>query len=264
MNAIKSYWYNKVLVFLLSGSVFLTPEYSLQAQVANVTVDIPAPHGGDFGVVAGGFAFQSRTRNTPKGFKPDGNVGVSVGLGNTRKLVGIIANANIYGLSNKVGEKDNFGSGTLDVQLNRVVTDYFFIGAGMRNLARWRGGDEVARNSRSFFVTGNYVIPLHRRYSEPFSLFFITAGLGNGMFRLDRDFTLANSGKLNLFGSVALQVLRGTNLIVEWNGYEINTAISVYPFKKIPNLGGTFCLTDLTEERTRLVISMGYSFRILP
>lgn len=262
MTSSKSTYYTVIVTqfFLLLG--FLLPLHSTFAQVANVTVDIPAPHGGDLGIIAGGFAFQSRTRDTDKGFKPDGNAGISFGLGDSRNLIGFVANFNIYGLSNKVGEDDNFGSGTLDVQINKNLNDYIFLGAGIRNLTKWKSGELIARNNRSFYFTSNYVIPLHRRYNKPFSLFFITAGVGNGIFRLDKDFNLAGSGKFNVFGSMALQVLRGTNVILEWNGYEINTAVSTYPFKKLPNLGATFCLTDLTEERTRFIFSMGYSFQI--
>lgn len=264
MNTLKKSVYYKVIAVLFTAwCISLQFHNKAQAQVANVTIDIPAPHGGDFGLVAGGFAFQSRTRDTEKGFKPDGNVGVSLGLGNSRKLVGVTLGANIFGLSNSVGEGDNFGSGSLDVQLNRAINDYIYIGAGARSLTNWRSPEPRARNVRSYFVTSNFIIPIHRRYDEPFSLFFITAGIGNGVFQLDRDFSLTDSGKFNVFGSMALQVFRGGNVILEWNGYEVNAGMSVYPFKKLPSLGGTFAITDITEERSRFVCSMGYSFRIV-
>ncbi|MDX1939390.1 MAG: hypothetical protein SFU99_02500, partial [Saprospiraceae bacterium] len=76
-------------------------------------------------------------------------------------------------------------------------------------------------------------------------------------------FTLRESGNFNFFGSVALQVLRGTNVIAEWNGYDLNAGISCYPFKKIPSLGATASLADLTEKRVRFIFSAGYSFNFI-
>ncbi len=236
---------------------------ALSAQVANVTIDIPSPHGGGLGVVAGGFAFQSRTRNTQKGFYPDANVGVSLGLGDLRKAAGVVVAANVFGLSNEVGEDDNFGSGTLDIQLNRAVNDYIFVGAGVRSLTNWRPPQTpVPRNNRSFFVVSNFIIPLSRQYDKPFSLLFITAGAGNGIYRQTRDFNLETSGSFNPFGSIALQVFRGGNAIVEWNGYSLNAGLSVYPFRKIPALGGSLAAAGLTEGNIRFICQMGYSFKI--
>ena len=251
--------------FWFMGVVLFSWGFNLScigAQVAAVTVDIPAPFGGELGTVAGGFAVQSRTRNTEKGFVPDGNVNVSLGLGNSKKYAGLFTTVNFYGLSNEVGEEDNFGSGSLDIQLTRNINNYIFIGGGVRNLTYWKSPEGVPRNNRSFYLVSSYIIPIHRRYSDPFSLFFITAGVGNGMFRLDKDFDPFTSGNFNVFGNMALQVLRGTNVIVEWNGYELLTGVSCYPFRKIPTLGGTLSITDLTEARPRFVFSMGYSFRI--
>ncbi len=250
-----------VFALCMQGGILLTMPV-LQAQVANVTFDVPAPHGGNLGLVAGGFAFQSRTRDTEKGFKPDANIGMSLGLGDHRKWVGVTLGANIFGLSNSIGEDGNFGAGALDVQLNRAINDYIHVGAGARSLAKWNSPGLAARHLRSFFVTSNFIIPIHRRYSEPFSLLFVTVGAGNGVFRLDRDFTLVSSGRFNPFGAVALQVFRGGNALVEWNGYEISAGMSLYPFRRFPTLGGTFVITDITEERARFVCSVGYSMRL--
>ncbi|MCB9276306.1 MAG: hypothetical protein H6564_19890 [Lewinellaceae bacterium] len=250
-------------VLIAAIIICIIPATRSLAQVANVTIDIPAPHGGDLGVIAGGLAFQSRTRNSKEGFHPDGNVGLSVGLGDLRKLLGVVVAANIFGLSNEIGEDDNLGSGTLDIQLNRAINDYVFVGGGVRSLVNWRPPSVlVPRNNRSFFITGNCIIPLSRQYERPFSLLFITAGAGNGIYRRTRDFDIETSGKFNLFGSIALQVFRGGNVIAEWNGYTLNAGLSVYPFKKHPALGGTFSLASLTEGNIRFICSVGYSVRI--
>lgn len=262
MNAFSKWRYHTVIV-AFAISMLAHQGNHLYAQVANVTIDIPAPHGGDLGVIAGGFAFQSRTRNTDQGFVPDGNFGMSVGLGDLKKAVGVVAAVNVFGLSNKVGEDNNLGSGTLDIQVNRAINDYIFVGAGVRSITNWiPPSTPVPRNNRSFFFVGNGIIPITRNYDKPFSLLFITLGMGNGIYRQTKDFDLETSGELNPFGSVALQVFRGGNAIVEWNGYTLNAGLSVYPFKKIPALGGTFTLASLTEGRPRFVCSMGYSFKI--
>lgn len=248
-----------VVAFLLAFHLFLPTS---TAQVANVTIDIPAPYGGELGTFAAGLAVQSRTRTVESGFIPDGNVNFSVGLGNSRKYLGLFVTANIYGLSNEIGQENNFGSGSLDLQLNRNINNYLFVGGGVRNLTYWKSPPGFPRNNRSFYFVSSYILPFHRRYTEPFSLLFITAGAGNGVFRLDKDFDPYTSGNFNFFGSIALQVLRGTNVLLEWNGYELVSGISLYPFRNIPTLGGTFSVTDLTEDRPRFVLSLGYSIRL--
>ncbi|MDX1940489.1 MAG: hypothetical protein SFU99_08055, partial [Saprospiraceae bacterium] len=173
-------FFSLLIGFLFSGHHTL-------AQVASISIDTPVPHGGGFGTLSGGFAFQSRTRDTEKGFNPDANIGFGVGLGDLKKAVGLTLVANFYGLSNNTGEDDNFGSGALDAQVNRAINDYIFVGVGVRSLTKWRSPELRARNLRSYFLTSNFIIPIHRRYDEPFSLFFVTAGVGNGIFRLDKD-----------------------------------------------------------------------------
>ena len=259
MNTLKNCCYLKIalsVIFMVLGSGDRSG--SLQAQLANVTIDIPAPHGGTLGTAAVGFAFQSRTRNTLRGWKPDGNIGFSWGLGDINDAVGVILRANIFGLSNTIGEDNNFGSGTMDVQITRNINDYIYVGAGVRNLWKWRSPLPTPRNNRSYFLVSNFILPIHREYEKSFSLLFFTAGIGNGMFRTDKNFDLSTSGKMSPFGSIALQVLRSTNTIVEWNGYELSVGISTYPFKKLPGLGGTIAVTDLTEKYQRLVVSVGY------
>ncbi|MBK7873035.1 MAG: hypothetical protein IPJ74_21375 [Saprospiraceae bacterium] len=263
MKFTKVMYYSRVVLVLIISVGCGLHWNKLNAQIANISIDIPTPHGGNLGTIGGGFAFQSRTRDTEKGFNPDANFGFGIGLGDFKKAVGLTVGANIFGLSNDIGEGDNFGSGTLDLQVNRAINDYIFVGIGARNLTKWRSPELRARNLRSYFLTSNFIIPIHRRYDEPFSLLFVTTGVGNGIFRLDKDFTLRESGNFNLFGSVALQVLRGTNIIAEWNGYDLNAGISFYPFKKIPALGATASLADLTEERTRFIFSAGYSFNFI-
>lgn len=241
------------------------PATPLHAQTASSVIGIPAPHGGELGQIGGGMAFQSRTRNTESGWLPDANVGFMVGLGDSKELLGLALGFNIFGLSNQIGEDNNFGSGTLDVQLNRAINDYIFVGAGVRSLTNWRAPEQgiPPRNNRSFYLTSNFIVPIHRRYDEPFSLLFINVGLGNGIYRLIRDFDPNNSGNFNPFGSVALQVLRGTNAIVEWNGSGLTAGFSVYPFKKMPFLGGNVALTDLTaDESPRLIGAVGYFIQI--
>ncbi len=233
---------------------------TLYAQVANITIDNPAPFGGNFGTVGGGAVYQSKIRTQDNA---DANAGFSLGLGNTEKFFGATVNFNIFGLSNSGGEDGNFGSGTLDLQINKSLTNRIFIGGGVRNLAKWRSPKLRARNVRSYYGTASTIIPLTRFYHRPFSMLFFTAGLGNGVFRAEEDFDFRTSGNLNFFGSAAIQVFRGYNLIVEWNGYDLNSGISIFPFKKIPALGATLSINDLTRygPKDRFIIMVGYAFQ---
>ena len=252
-----------IMVIMLTMFTSLLREEKLVAQVANVTVDNPAPHGGIWGTLGGGFAFQSRTRNTTSGFKPDANVGLSLGMGDPRRVFGATFNFNVYGLSNEVGEDGNFGAGSMDVQVNRAINDYIHVGAGVRNLFQWKNPPFIPRTNRSFHFTGNFIIPFSRNYYKPFSLLFLTLGAGNGVFRTTSDFDPRNSGNFNFFGSAAIQVFRGGNIIAEWNGYAMNAGFSIYPFRKIPALGATFAFADWTGQNLRFIMSAGYSIRLV-
>ena len=252
-----------IMVMLLVISGVLLKEEGLAAQVANVTIDNPAPHGGRWGTLGGGFAFQSRTRNNTSGFIPDANVGASLGMGDPRRVFGATFNFNIYGLSNEVGEDGNFGAGSMDVQVNRTINDYIHVGAGVRNLFQWKNPPFVPRANRSYYFTTNFIIPFSRNYYKPFSLFFLTVGAGNGVFRTTADFDPRNSGNFNFFGSAAIQIFRGGNIIAEWNGYAMNAGFSIYPFRKIPALGATFAFADWTGQNLRFIMSAGYSIKLV-
>ena len=233
---------------------------AIHAQVANITIDNPAPFGGYFGTVGGGVVYQSKIRTNDHS---DGNMGLSVGLGNPQKFVGLALNFNVFGLSSTIGEDDNFGSGTLDIQINRSISEFVNIGGGVRNLAKWRSPGLRARQVRSYYFNTSMVLPLSRFQGTPFNVLFVTAGVGNGVFRLEKDFDFRTSGTFNVFASAAVQAIKGVNIITEWNGYDLNAGVSVFPFKKIPSLGGTVSVADLTRygPKDRFIVMIGYALR---
>jgi hypothetical protein len=117
-----------------------------------LTVLTPIGFGGYLGSVSIGGAYQSRTRN---GNNDDGNASVSISLGNPKDWVGLDLTWNIQGLSDSHGAPNNFGDGTLGLQISRLVSDDLSIGLGVENFARFSGRN--VSNFQSYSVLRNYV-----------------------------------------------------------------------------------------------------------
>ncbi len=85
--------------------------------------------------------------------------------------------------------------------------------------------------------------------------------MGNGYYRTDNHYTLGKSGSFDPFVSLATPILKGTNIITEWNGYDIGSGISSIPFQKIPFML-TFEATDFIFDHPRFITSLSCPFSL--
>lgn len=207
---------------------------------------------GYLGTVGGGLTWQHRSRLG----SADANLALCAGLGNPEKLVGIDLRLNIYGTGSSTGAPGNFGEGTLELHLSRMVSERFWLGAGVHDLVGWR--QEPPNKLNSVYLTGTTVLSLKKDENSPFAFCYLTAGVGNGRYRTDENFTLEKESPLGVFGSVALQVLPQGNFMVEWTGYNLFTGFSVFPFKKFPGqiLVGVDDLLENDKNQRRFVIAI--------
>lgn len=216
---------------------------------------------GRFGLIVFGATLENKTRIADKA---DGNVGMYVGLGDPEKLIGAGVTLNIYGLSNSVGERQNLGQGGLSFHINRFfLQNKLLIDAGWENPIYWGGNSQsYISYQRSLYFTGNYLLYFKpENLQKPFSYLSITAGIGNGSFRRDGNYTAVKSGSFDPFFSIATPAFKGTNVIAEWNGYDIGAGISSIPSQKIPFIF-TLEITDLIFGNPRIAASVSLPFNL--
>ena len=219
---------------------------------------------GQLGVIVIGGTVENKTRIANQ---PDANAGIYIGLGEPEKLIGAGATVNIYGLSNKEGQKDNLGEGSLGLHLNKFfLHNRLLLEGGVENLFLWRAYPDdwqYITYQRSFYFSGNYLFYIKpKSLQKPFSYVSITAGVGNGFFRSDKNYTAGRSGSFDPFFSLATPVIKGTNIIAEWNGYDVGLGVSSIPFQKIP-FEFSLAVTDLVFGNPRIVSSVSFPFNFI-
>ena len=205
-----------------------------------LTVLTPIGFGGYLGSVSIGGAYQSRTRN---GNNDDGNASVSISLGNPKDWVGLDLTWNIQGLSDSHGAPNNFGDGTLGLQISRLVSDDLSIGLGVENFARFSGRN--VSNFQSYYLVATKIFTLDEDLTQPFSVLYTSIGSGTGRFLSTETVDLYGGNGVNVFGSAAIQVVQGINGIFEWSGKDIDIGLSFVPFRDFP-LVITPAVVDIT------------------
>ncbi|MEY3367428.1 MAG: hypothetical protein RI973_583 [Bacteroidota bacterium] len=244
---------------LLGFSLFFSLCAIAQTErLPGIGIYVPDAYGkGYVGNVSFGSTLQSRSRLSGDFFNPDGNASVNLGLGNPEKLVGLDVRVNLYGFFNAIGSPGNFGEGSLDISLSRRVADNWWLCAGINDLTGWKLAP--AHQIRSFFTTATGVLKLreHAEDASPaFSKLYLTAGLGNGRFRLDEDYSIEDEGPLNLIAAAAVQVGRETNIFAEWNGYTTVAGFSSYPFRRLP-IQILVGVDDIFHEKWKFIFACG-------
>ncbi|MEO1260220.1 MAG: hypothetical protein AAFZ15_15600 [Bacteroidota bacterium] len=228
-------------------------------RVPAISLGVPDPYRkGYLGIIGGGMILQSRTRITRHFFDPDGNASLAMGLGNPEKWFGLEVRMNIYGLSDALGAPGNFGESTFDLHFSRLLGNDVWLGAGGYNLTGWNL--EPPNELASYYFVTTKGFQLNQR-TNAFSQFYLTVGIGNGRFRADEDYSIADEAPWNVFGSAALQVLPEGNFVVEWNGFNMFSGFSVLPFKKWP-LQVVIGVDDIFNEKRKLVVAGSMSVQL--
>lgn len=198
----------------------------------SVSVQTPIGFGGYWRTASAGIVFVHRTRFTRDA---DASFAASIGLGDPETAVGLDASIAITGFSNDLGEQDNAGGGSLSFQVSRNLPNNFGVAVGAQNIVTWRSG--ASDNGESVYFVASKILPLKPNLSEPFSLAFLSLGLGNGIYRFEDDFDPRDDWggtPFNVFGSAAVNLSENINGIVEWTGQDLTLGMSIVPFKQVP------------------------------
>lgn len=226
-----------------------------------ISLSNPTGFGGGWGNLGVGVIFNNRNRFSSE----DGAVSLFVGFGDPEEAIGLDATLSITGLSNESGQGDNLGAGSISLQASRLLPNNFSVSVGVVNLVDWV--DAASDTGRSFYSSVSKVLIFDEDLEKPFSLGFVTLGVGNGVFRTEDNIDPTDEfggTQLNIFGSFATSMGSQAHAIAEWTGQDLTMGLSVVPFKRIP-LVASFGLNDLTGNagdgvRLNLSIVYGISF----
>ncbi len=212
----------------------------------SITLLVPSGYGKSWGSAAVGVGFQSRARFTDR---TDGSLGVGVGFGNARTAVGLDVGVVVYDLS-------DFGRGSLNFKLHRLLPEDVAIAAGVINAVTW--GEVDGGISPYGVVTKRFQL---QEIQSPLSQLYISAGVGGGRFRSELD-VFNDVDTVAAFGSVAVRLIEPVNFIAEWSGQDLSLGISLAPFRHLP-LVITPLVSDITGnagDGVRFVLGVGYGF----
>jgi hypothetical protein len=150
-----------------------------------------------------------------------------------------------------------FRRGAVDLQLTRRLGDDFSVAVGWESAVHW-GYSE----SSSQYAVASRWIRLRPHESQAFSAVMLSAGVGNGRFQSEEDFT-AGRHRLNPFGSLAVRVAAPLSVVADWTGQDLMLLGSLAPFRRLP-LVGSLGVAEVLQRHSyrRLVASGGLSFNL--
>ncbi len=213
-----------------------------------LSIYIPVGYGADNNTVFLTGSYQNRVRVN------DGEVGsggVGVGIGDARDAVGLELSYALETTDDPVGE------GGFNAKLHRVLTE---------DLAGAIGWNGILNTSANDFEHSKYgvltkVFRTQDSLNDPFSRVSVTVGVGDGQFR-SNGAVRAGDNNVNVFGNVALRVVRPISFIAEWTGQDLALGLSIAPFRNIPFVI-TPAVRDLAgnDSDPRFVVGAGTAIR---
>jgi hypothetical protein len=217
-----------------------------------ITIAIPSGFGADLNTLFIGATYQSSTR---QGDEDDGAIGFGVGLGNSRKSVGVELS---YTLASVTGNYDDFGDGGFNVKVHRQLPADFAVAVGYNGFLKIGSANAV---DDSFYGVVTKVFRTRANVNSPLSRVAVNAGVGSGQFRSGGDIE-DDEDSINVFGSVGVRVAQPVSLIAEWTGQDLALGLSIVPIKN-SNWVITPALRDVAGEgdEARFVLGTGFSFR---
>ena len=177
-----------------------------------------------------GYGADNNTIFTSQTYQPDVRVdeggvytgGVGVGIGDADELVGLE-------VSYAFETNDDFGDGGFNAKVHRRFADDFSLAAG------WNGFLNIGRNDfeQSIYGVATKVFRTRPSLNDTLSRVAVSVGIGNNQFRSEGDFNNGENG-VNVFGNIAVRVIRPVSFITEWTGQDLALGLSIAPFKDIP------------------------------
>ncbi len=213
-----------------------------------LSIYIPVGFGADQGTLFLSGTYQDSVRIDEGAV---GTGGIGIGLGDAQKSVGVE-------LSYAFETTDNdFGEGGFNAKVHRRLGRDLSLAAG------WNGFLNIGRNDfeHSKYGVITKIFRIQDSLDKPLSRVAFTLGVGDGQFRSNGAIE-AGDNDINVFGNVALRVVRPVSFIAEWTGQDLGLGFSIAPFKNFP-----FVITPAARDLLgaggdpRFVIGAGTAIR---
>lgn len=220
----------------------------------------PVGFGADWGELGIGVGGQTLPDDNAAG-NLDGSLGMTFGLGNAEKWLGLETTVNIISLRNSFGDDGSFG-----FKLHTTLPGRSGFAVGVNNVGRW--GDAQAGRSSVYAVGTKFfgdAVPVA-----------LNLGVGDNQFNdIDRVcngatppvcFDDVDEGA-NIFGGVAVFPIDQLSLIADWTGRGLNLGLSAAPFRRVPLVGtiGALNVTGAYQgqqfgDEVQFGAGIGYNF----
>ncbi|MEL7007302.1 MAG: hypothetical protein AAFR62_14560 [Cyanobacteria bacterium J06629_2] len=222
--------------------------------VPSLTISNPFGFGADRGFYSG-LSYQVDTRGGLDD-ENDGDAtwGFGVGLGNAQRSVGAELS---YNLASFGQNGRDFGSGGFNLKLHRKIADGWGVAAGWNSFLSIGDDNDL---DDSLYLATTKIFRTRNNVNSAFSRVGATVGVGNGQFRTEDDINNDNES-VNVFGSLALRVVRPVSFVAEWSGQDLGMGVSVSPFRTVP-LTVNLSARDIVGagDGARFVVGVGSSF----
>jgi hypothetical protein len=215
---------------------------------AAASFEAPVGFGAGWGSVGGG-AFGQTLGNTS-----DGSAGVSFGLGDPDKYVGLETSAVFSSLTGH-GSPDSFGhDGSFGFKLHTNLPGYAAFGVGVIGTGEWGSKGFKQSNSSSVYAALTKGVQIGDHVA------ILNIGVG------DNAFNEPNKTSMGVFGSGAFYVTNWLSLIAEYSGRFTNAAISIAPLPQFIPLTITLGAINIGERYGQDVefggvVGIGYNFK---
>lgn len=208
----------------------------------------------------GGMFFVGAGLTSPQVYSKDDDGGASFGFGfgNPSKNLGIQLSESVMDLS----EHNNYSTG---IKIHRYLGSGTAIAIGAEHL--FADKDESDSDESYYIVVSRASQKLSSPSNPNISRMHVSLGFGSGRFaektEMDEIKGKGRKGTI-LFGSFAFEIIKNTNLVIEWNGTNLAAGITITPFKNVP-FGISLGAADLTSnsgDGTRFIASTGLCFKL--
>lgn len=225
---------------------------------------IPSGFGANWGDVMVGISYAG----SDKLRSDDGSMSFTLGLLDSRKLVGLEVGANMLSMRH-FGENWNF-----DAKLHRVLYEgehgYLSVAVGRNNFAcsgsnacssTWPAKGGLAPNVASNYLAISGLTPIKNPFGGGNIPLNVTLGVGNGNFSNDMD----SGAQYSVFGDIGIQLHNQVGTSIGWSGKGLNANLSFVPLPKHPLvLNVLFAdITNRTPAGFNVIVTAGMPFNFL-
>ena len=232
-----------------SGSEFVGGVHDQGGPQPATSVGIPTAYGAQFGDLFGGAGYQ-RYLGPSIPERNDGAVFVGVGLGNSRKTVGVEITHATYDLMG-----NPLQDGSLSIKVHRHLYRGLAVAVGVEDALRY--GDWI---SKSAFLVASQTVQFGGEYITGASATF---GVGDGRFN-SMDNLLREENEASLFGGGSMEIANRFNMIGSWYGQDLNLGLSLVVPGPVP-LTVTPTWVSVLDNHilgSRFAISVGTTYRL--